>query len=159
VEDILQFCADFAAHHPPKYGGLNIDNWISAMVNDMGHAGKLHLDRPYEFSYTTPDGEEIRYKIRIAREDYQGTLLYTARREFEVGQVMEVTSEGELVRATPEDRTRPITRVYRTKPIPTAEMRIFDTLMDAKAVTQITQFWGSFVDKFANGPYGGLRKP
>lgn len=39
----------------------------------------------------------------------------------------------------------------RTAPVkPTAELRLFDSIMDPDSVTFIAQFWGSFVYKYAN---------
>lgn len=144
---ILRFIADYALHHPPKYGTMNLDNGNSHMINAMGKAGVLREGDEFDAVYQTAQGETNTYRIVIRKT----SGLYKAYRTFFPGEVKEVTQTGEIVRATHKE-TLPITRIS-TDPIETTELRMPDSINDPKAVTFIAQFWASFVDKFGNGPF------
>lgn len=144
---ILRFIADYALHHPPKYGTMNLDNGNAHMVNAMGKAGVLSEGQEFDAVYQTAQGETITYRIVIRKVGD----LYKAYRTFFPGEVKEVTQTGEIVRATHKE-TLPITRIS-TDPIETTELRMPDSINDPTAVTFIAQFWASFVDKYGNGPF------
>lgn len=144
---ILRFIADYALHHPPKYGTMNLDNGNAHMINAMGKAGVLHEGQEFDAVYQTARGETNTYRIVIRKTGG----LFKAYRTFFPGEVKEVTQTGEIVRATHKE-TLPITRIS-TDPIETSELRMPDSINDPKAVTFIAQLWASFVDKYGNGPF------
>lgn len=129
-KQILRVLADYVQTTPAKYADLNLDNYVSVIVNEMGNAGILQNGQIITDTYTTPTGETTSYHLRVVRAS-GADAPFKLYRDFETGEV-EITRN-------PSGPTKP-----------TAELRLFDSIMDPDSVAFIAQFWGSFVYKYAN---------
>lgn len=145
---ILRLLADYVQMTPAKYTDLNLDNFVSAMVNEMGRAGIIRDGQNVETSFTTAAGETVPYRLRVGRGDGSDAPFKLYRR-FNPGEVRQVLPDDSTLLATAHEEVE-ITRNPSGPDKPTAELRLFDSIMDPDSVAFIAQFWGSFVYKYAN---------